>query len=58
VDLVLATFPPDRPRLPKPGEWWDRVLKPVVLAAVGATFLGQAAAFFRQLMIGEKEFED
>ena len=58
VDLVLATFPPHRPRMPQPGTVWEKVVKPLVLAAVGVTFLGQAVAFFRQLMTGEKEFED
>jgi len=58
VDLVFATFPPHRPRLPRAGEWWGKVLKPLVLAAVGATFLGQAIAFFRQLRTGEEEYED
>jgi tetrathionate reductase subunit B len=58
VDLVLATFPPHRPRMPQPGTVWEKVVKPLVLVAVGATFLGQAVAFFRQLMTGEKEFED
>jgi tetrathionate reductase subunit B len=58
VDLVLAQFPPHRPRLPVAGDWWARVLKPLVLTAVGATFLGQAVAFFQQLRKGEKEFDD
>lgn len=58
VDLVLAAFPPRQPRLPAAGEAWSRVLKPLVMAAVGATFLGQAVAFFNQLRNGEKDFED
>jgi len=29
-----------------------------MLAAIGATFLGQALAFFTQLKTGEKDFED
>jgi tetrathionate reductase subunit B len=58
VDLVLTTFPPHRPRMPQPGTAWEKVVKPLVLVAAGATFLGQAVAFFRQLMAGEKEFED
>jgi tetrathionate reductase subunit B len=57
-DLVLAAFPPRPPRLLAAGEAWSRVLKPLVLAAVGATFLGQAVAFFNQLRNGEKDFED
>ena len=58
VDLVLATFPPHRPRLLRAGEVWRGYLKPLILAAVGATFLGQAVAFFHQLKVGESEFED
>jgi hypothetical protein len=34
------------------------MLKPLVLAAVGVTFLGQAVAFFYQLRTGEKDFEE
>jgi tetrathionate reductase subunit B len=58
LDLLLATFPPRPPRLPVAGEAWSRVLKPLVLAAVGATFAGQAVAFFTQLWKGEQDFED
>ena len=58
VDLLLATFPPHSPRMPHPGTVWQRVIKPLVLIAVSASFLGQGVAFFRQLMAGEKEFED
>ncbi len=58
VDLVWDAFPPRRPRMPKPGEWWSKVVRPLVLTAIGATFLGQAVAFFHQLRTGEKDFED
>ena len=58
VDLVMATFGPHAPRLLRPGEVWKKLVKPLVLAAVGATFLGQAIAFFYQLHKGEKEFEE
>lgn len=57
LDLVAATFPPHRPRLLAAGEAWRRLAKPLVFAAVGATFLGQAAAFFTQLRKGEEDFE-
>jgi hypothetical protein len=33
-------------------------VKPLVLGAIGATFLGQAVAFFHQLMKGEKQFDE
>jgi len=32
-------------------------VKPLVIAAVGATFLGQAGAFFAQLWKGEEDHE-
>jgi tetrathionate reductase subunit B len=58
LDLVLASFPPRQPRLPMAGEAWSRVLRPLVFAAVGMTFLGQAVAFFTQLRKGEDDFDD
>lgn len=58
VDLAMASFPPRPPRLLTQGRFWKEFAKPLVLAMVGATFLGQAVAFFHQLMVGEKEFED
>ncbi len=58
AERVLAAFPPHPPRLLAAGEAWGRVLRPLVLIAVGATFLGQAVAFFSQLGHGEKDFED
>jgi hypothetical protein len=58
VDLILATYPLHRPHMPEAGTVWEKVVKPLVLAAVGVTFLGQAVAFFRQLRKGESLFED
>jgi len=58
IGLALATFPPRRPRLVTQGQFWRGVVKPLVLAAIGATFIGQAVAFFHQLRTGEKQFED
>ena len=58
VDLVLATFPPHKPKLLAAGVAWSRIFRPLVLAAVGATFLGQAIAFFNQLKTGEDDFEE
>lgn len=58
LELVKEKFAPRQPRMPAAGEWWSRVVKPLVLTAVGATFLGQAVAFFYQLSKGEKQFED
>ena len=58
LDLVAATFGPRAPRLLRPAEVWMRLVKPLVLAAVGVTFIGQAVAFFYQLHKGEKNFEE
>ena len=58
VDLALASFAPRMPRLLRPGEAWKKLLKPLIVAVVGATFLGQAVAFFHQLTSGEKQFDD
>jgi len=57
LGLVRKEFPPRRPRLPVSGTAW-RVLTPLVLTMVGASFLGQAVAFFNQLRTGEQDFED
>ncbi len=58
LELVLASFPPQPPRLLAAGEAWRRLLRPVVFGVVGATFLGQAVAFFSQLQKGESDFDD
>jgi tetrathionate reductase subunit B len=58
LDLVRATFQPRGPRLRFAGTAWRRVLTPLVLTIVGASFLGQAVAFFNQLRTGEQDFED
>jgi len=58
VALALATFAPRLSRLLTPGRFWSGLVKPLVIGAIGATFLGQAIAFFNQLMAGEKQFDD
>jgi tetrathionate reductase subunit B len=58
LDQVRASFPPREPRLPASGRAWAQVVKPLVLTAVAATFLGQAVAFFTQLRHGESDFDD
>ena len=37
---------------------WDKLLKPLMFAAVGGAFLVQAIFFTKQLVDGEKEFEE
>ena len=56
--LVASTFAPREPRLPAAGVAWRMAVRPLVMLAVGATFLGQAVAFFTQLAKGENDFED
>ncbi len=58
VKMAALAFPPEPPRTIAPAQVWSRLAKKVVYLAVGVTFLGQAVAFFRQLHIGEKQFED
>ncbi len=58
LDQLRSEFGPRPPRMPTPGEWWRKALWPLVAAAVGATFLGQAVAFFYQLWNGEEQFEE
>ena len=58
AELVAGLFPPRQPKMPSSAHWWERVLKPLALAMVGATFLGQAIAFFTQLRKGEGQFDD
>jgi tetrathionate reductase subunit B len=53
VDLAFAKFPPHPPRTARAREFWGRVVKPLVMAAVAASFAGQAIAFFHQLNSGE-----
>lgn len=55
--LIAQTWPPRQPKMPEAGRWW-RVLKPLALAAAGATFLGQAIAFVQQLRKGEKYVDE
>lgn len=58
ADMVAAAFPPHPPETVAAGKVWNVVVKKVVYLAVGATFLGQAVAFFSQLSKGEKQFEE
>lgn len=58
LDLVQQSFPPHAPRTPASARTWRGVVRPLVFAAVGATFLGQAVAFFNQLKEGEHDIDD
>lgn len=58
LEVQAASFAPVPPRTIAPGVIWGAIAKKVVLFAVGATFAGQAIAFFHQLAVGEKHFEE
>ena len=58
IALAEAAFPPEKPQTVASGRVWGALGRKAVLFAVGATFLGQAAAFFHQLATGEKQFEE
>jgi len=58
IELATTTFPVERPRTIAAGRVWSAVAKKVVYLAVGATFLGQAVAFFHQLATGEKQYDE
>jgi tetrathionate reductase subunit B len=55
---AMASFAPVLPRTIAPARVWSSLLNKFVYLAVGATFLGQAVAFFHQLSKGEKQFEE
>jgi tetrathionate reductase subunit B len=56
--LVREKFAPHPPQIPSSGQWWERVFKPLAFLMAGATFLGQAVAFFTQLRKGESQFDE
>jgi tetrathionate reductase subunit B len=57
-DLQQAGLAPRMPRYTAAETVWRKAGVPLVLAAVTLSFLGQAASFTRQLLSGEKEFEE
>ena len=57
----LVTASGELPRPPKYSiaeEGWKKVAVPVMAAAIGGAFLVQAVYFTKQLIQGEKEFEE
>lgn len=58
VEMAAAAFAPRPPFTIAAGRVWSGLVKKAVVLAIGVTFLGQAVAFFRQLNVGEKQFED
>jgi len=58
TELLMAGFASPVAAHDCSGKNLGSLLNKFVFLAVGATFLGQAVAFFRQLSVGEKQFED
>ena len=58
VEMAATAFPVGTPKTVAAGKIWGAVAKKLVFLSVGATFLGQAVAFFRQLATGEKQYEE
>lgn len=57
IELQSGFLPVD-PRYSVALEGWKKVLVPAIFAGVGASFLVQATYFTKQLVEGEKEFEE
>ena len=55
---VSQTTLPRDPHYTLSEEGWKKVLIPLAGAAIGATFLVQGIFFTKQLIEGEKEFEE
>jgi len=57
-DVNHSSILPRDPRYSPAETGWKKVLVPAVVAGIGASFLVQATFFTKQLLEGEKEFEE
>jgi len=57
-DVLGTSLQPRDPRYTVSEAGWKKVLVPAVFAGIGASFLVQATYFSKQLVEGEKEFEE
>lgn len=57
-DVLQAGMLPREPYYTAAETFWRKVAVPAVIAGVGLSFLGQAAAFTKQLLEGEEAFEE
>lgn len=57
-EVFHSSILPRDPQYTISEEGWKKVLVPVVFSAIGASFLVQATYFTKQLLQGEKEFEE
>ena len=58
ADGIEDRLRPRDPRYVSAEVWWKKLIAPAVLAGIGLSFAGQAAAFTKQLLEGESEFEE
>jgi hypothetical protein len=58
LEMAASSFAPVPSRTVAAVTVWTKLAKKLVYVAVGVTFLGQAGAFFRQLSVGEKQFDE
>ena len=56
--LIHERFAPPAPQLATPAWILSKLARPLILAAIGAAFLGQAVAFFTQLRRGEHPIDE
>jgi tetrathionate reductase subunit B len=57
-DVLESGLLPRDPRYPIAEAGWKKVLVPAIFTGIGASFLVQATYFTKQLVEGEKEFEE
>jgi tetrathionate reductase subunit B len=57
-DVMQASLLPREPSYASAETFWRKVAIPAVVAGVGLSFLGQAVFFAKQLVDGEKDFEE
>ena len=58
IEMAGMAFPPGESSTIAPAWIWAKLAKKLVFVAVGATFIGQAVAFFHQLREGESQSEE
>lgn len=57
-DVLEPDMLPREPRYTAAETFWRKIAIPAVVAGIGLSFLGQAAAFTKQLLEGEKEIDE
>jgi hypothetical protein len=57
-DVLASSILPRDPRYTVSEQSWKNVLVPAIFTGIGAAFLVQATYFTKQLLEGEKEFEE